>query len=140
MTMEEKKSLSKGLLIGVVAGASVGAITALLFAPKSGKRLREDIRIKSQNIIEDADNYISSAKQKVSRFIHDVKKKSEQLVIDAEEKVDALLDESDQLISDTKEKVSINVNAGKANIEKETNRLKSALKAGMEAYKSEKEV
>jgi gas vesicle protein len=33
----------KGFLIGTAAGAVVGAVTALLFAPKDGKTLRRDI-------------------------------------------------------------------------------------------------
>ena len=40
--MATKKEV-KGFLIGTAAGAAVGAITALLFAPKPGKELRKDI-------------------------------------------------------------------------------------------------
>ncbi|WP_135555073.1 YtxH domain-containing protein [Paenibacillus cymbidii] len=37
------KRNGKDLLVGAVIGSAVGAITALLFAPKSGKELRGDI-------------------------------------------------------------------------------------------------
>jgi len=33
----------KGFLIGTAAGAAIGAVTALLLAPKEGKALRRDI-------------------------------------------------------------------------------------------------
>ena len=41
--MSENNRNSKDFLLGAAVGAAIGAITALLFAPKSGKELRGDI-------------------------------------------------------------------------------------------------
>lgn len=38
-----KKNSKKELMIGAVAGSVLGAVTALLFAPKTGKELRSDL-------------------------------------------------------------------------------------------------
>lgn len=38
-----KSTSGKGFLLGALTGAVVGSITALLFAPKPGKELRQDI-------------------------------------------------------------------------------------------------
>jgi gas vesicle protein len=38
-----KSTSSKGFLLGALTGAVIGSITALLFAPKAGKELRQDI-------------------------------------------------------------------------------------------------
>jgi gas vesicle protein len=138
MTTEEN-GMGKGLLIGFFAGAAVGSILALLYAPKSGKELREEIKTKSQDFMDDADKYISNAKEKASQLINDGKKKSELLVADAKEKVDALLNEAEQILNDAKDKAGNYVHTGKEKIEKESVRLKSAIKAGMDAYKVEKE-
>jgi len=73
MTNEEK-GMGKGLLIGIFAGAAVGSIIALLYAPKSGKKLRKGIKTKSQDFVDDADKYISNTKKKASQLINDVKK------------------------------------------------------------------
>ena len=75
----EESGLGKGLLIGFLTGAAVGSIIALLFAPKSGKELREDIKNKSQDFMEDAENYVANAKDKASQLINEGKKKSEKL-------------------------------------------------------------
>ena len=40
-------NMGKGLLIGFLTGSIVGSVIALLYAPKSGKELRGDIKIKS---------------------------------------------------------------------------------------------
>ncbi len=135
----QDNGMGKGLLIGFLTGAAVGSVIALLFAPKSGKELREDIKNKSQDFIEDADEYLSKAKDKASQLINEGKKKSEKLVADAKEKVDTLLDEAEKILSDAKDKTGNIAHMGKEKIEKESDRLKSAIRAGMDAYKTEKE-
>lgn len=135
----EESGMGKGLLIGFLTGAAVGSIIALLYAPKSGKELREDIKNKSQDLIEDADEYISKAKDKASQLINEGKKKSEKLVAETKEKVDNLLDEAEKILSDAKDKAGNVAHLGKEKIEKESERLKTAIKAGMDAYKTEKD-
>jgi len=42
--------LTKGLFLGFLAGSVIGAVTALLLAPKSGRELREDIKTSSRTL------------------------------------------------------------------------------------------
>lgn len=49
--MAAKKDV-KGIIIGTAAGAVLGAVTALLFAPKPGKELRKDIAQGAQHAYE----------------------------------------------------------------------------------------
>ena len=46
--------MSKGLLIGFLTGGIVGAAIALLYAPKSGKELRKDIKDKADEFKDEA--------------------------------------------------------------------------------------
>ena len=46
--MSQDNNLAKGFLIGFLAGGAVGAVVALLTAPKSGKELRADIKMISE--------------------------------------------------------------------------------------------
>ena len=135
----EESGIGKGLLIGFLTGAAVGSIIALLFAPKSGKELLEEIKNKSQDFMEDADEYLLKAKDKASQLINECKKKSEKLFSDTKEKVDALLGEAEKILIDAKGKAGDYAHAGKEKIEKESERLKTAIRAGMDAYKTEKE-
>lgn len=41
---------TKGFLLGALAGGVIGSITALLFAPKAGKELRQDIAVGAQKV------------------------------------------------------------------------------------------
>ena len=127
MTNEEK-GIGKGLFIGIMTGAAVGSVIALLYAPKSGKKFREEIKTRSQDLIEDADKYIIKARKKALQIIKDIKKKSGFWVSDAEEKVDALMDETEKTLGETKERIVKYAVTGRAKLEKESGRIKSAVK------------
>ncbi|MFF2886224.1 YtxH domain-containing protein [Paenibacillus sp. NPDC057967] len=45
-----KNTSTSGVVVGALVGGAVGAITALLFAPKSGQQLRSDIGNQLQSI------------------------------------------------------------------------------------------
>jgi gas vesicle protein len=136
--MKEENGLGKGLIIGFITGSIVGSVVALLFAPKSGKELRTDIREKSEEWWKETEDIIDRAKDKASDIINEGKKKSENLVAEAKVKVDALIKEAEEIIDGAKSKTGEILNDGIDTINKKGERLKSAIKAGIETYKNEK--
>ncbi len=136
--MSSENNNGNGFLIGLIAGSALGAIIGLLYAPKSGKELRDDIRTKSNEYLDDADKYIEDARVKAKNLINDGKKKSEELIADAKTKSDELLKEAQKIFDEAKSKAGKTVSEKKENLETEGTRLKSAVKAGVEAYKETK--
>ncbi len=53
--MAQENNFGKGLMLGFLAGGAIGAAFALLYAPKSGKELREEIKSKSDVYLDDAE-------------------------------------------------------------------------------------
>jgi gas vesicle protein len=51
---------------GLLIGSALGGLTGLLFAPKSGKELRSDIKTAGQNTFEEAKGFIGKANHRVS--------------------------------------------------------------------------
>ncbi|WP_424767402.1 YtxH domain-containing protein [Paenibacillus sp. sgz302251] len=49
--MSEQQS-SNGILLGAIVGGAIGAVTALLLAPKSGSALREDLASTCQTLTQ----------------------------------------------------------------------------------------
>ncbi|MGE5410103.1 MAG: YtxH domain-containing protein [Clostridiales bacterium] len=137
--MSRDNEMGKGLLIGLLAGSVVGSLIALLYAPKSGKELRKDIKDKTDEFMEDAEKYLSEAKDKAVDLINDGKKKSEKLIADAKVKVDSLLQDAEKILSDAKDKAGEAINTSKDSVGKESDKLKNAFKAGLDAYKNEQE-
>jgi len=117
----------KGFLIGFLAGGTVGAIIALLTAPKSGKELRGDIKQKSEEYLDEAEKYLADAKNKAGDLINDAKSKSQDI-----------LNSAGRVFKDAKAKTTGVLNSGKEKIETETERLKSSVKDGIDAYNEAK--
>lgn len=77
---------AKDFLIGALVGGIVGAATALLLAPKSGKELRSDINEQVSNLKEKTDHWKDAAVEKSSEMAAAAKEKTTQLKDTAVEK------------------------------------------------------
>ena len=128
--MERDKGMVKGLAIGILAGGAIGAVLALLYAPKSGKELRKDLKERADNLIEDAEGYAKAARSKASDIMSEAKNRSERLISNAQNQANALLQDADKILSGAKQKTGAVVEEGV--------RLKDAVKAGVDAFKEER--
>ncbi len=136
--MSKENNISKGLLIGFLAGGAVGALMALLYAPKSGRELRSDIREKADEYMDEAEKYISEAQGKAKELINEGKKRGEKIIVDAKAKADGLLKDAEKIFTDAKDKAGNYVADGKGSLETEASKLKNAIKAGVDVYKETK--
>jgi len=99
---EERKTSWESFLQGFIAGGLIGAGLALIFAPKSGRELREDIKKKSAELKKDAELLYSEAKDKTEDWWHDGIKKAEQLKEDAENKLEEAKSKATEIIEEGK--------------------------------------
>lgn len=127
----------KGFLIGFLAGGTIGAIVALLTAPKSGKELRGEIKQKSGEYLDEADKYFTEKKTQAGKMLNEGKRKFTMIVNDVKSKPGEILTDAERVYNDTKVKTKELLNSSKEKIETEADRLKSSVEAGMETYKKE---
>jgi len=125
--MAAENKMAKGLMVGFLTGTIVGGVIALLYAPKSGKELREDLKKKSEEITADVENYLIDAQTKAKQLINEGKDKSAHLISEAKQKADSLLKDAESLLHDAKKRMN-----------DESSKVKIAMKAGLDAYKEEK--
>lgn len=128
--MAQNNSMLKGLVIGLLAGGAIGAVLALLYAPKSGKELRSDLRDKADDLLDGAEGYVSAARAKAGELVTEAKRRSDQIISDAKKKAGSLIEDADKIISDARQKAGPVVEEG--------SRLKNAVRAGVEAYREER--
>lgn len=129
---------AKSFIVGLLAGGAIGALVALLFAPKSGKELRADLKLKGEEYLDEAEKYISEAREKAKELINEGKKRSEKIISEAKMKSQEIIKDAEKIISDAKEKANEVISSTKEKIETESGRISSAVKAGVEAYKESK--
>lgn len=78
----------EGLIAGLLIGAVVAAVTSLLFAPKSGKELRTDIGKGTSKALDQADDYLETARKKGGDMVDDVSDAASSYFNVATDKVD----------------------------------------------------
>jgi len=100
---------TKWVFISFLFGGAIGSSIALLYAPESGKHLRNDISRKTNELIDDG-------KKKTSDFWNSAKDK----------------------VESTFESANEALNSGVKNILHKTDMVKDALKSGIDAYNDER--
>ena len=118
------------MLIGLITGGVIGALLALLYAPKAGKELRAQLKSRGGELLDDAEQQLAAAKDKAVDIINEGKKKSEQLISEAKRRAETLLDDAEKIMSGAKEKAT--------NVAEQSAKIKTAVKAGVEAFKEER--
>ena len=136
--MAQENNFGKGLMLGFLAGGAIGAAFALLYAPKSGKELREEIKSKSDIYLDDAEKYIAEAKDRAIILINDGKKRSDKLIKDAKIKSDKLMKDAEKVMQDARKKTGEYLKTGKETADQKRDQIKTAIKAGVDAYKETK--
>jgi gas vesicle protein len=82
--MREETTMNKdnavGFGIGLLTGAVIGGVIALLFAPQSGKETRQMIKNKATGMMDaikgkaaEANEVVDTVKDKTSRAVHELK-------------------------------------------------------------------
>jgi gas vesicle protein len=99
-----------------IIGGLVGAVIALLYAPKSGKETRRDISRTVGKVKKEAAEIIGETIESVNRFARDVKERAEDII----EKGAELSEEAKKEIIDTLEE-------GQKTLDKQRKRIMKAL-------------
>jgi gas vesicle protein len=72
--MSDKCEISAGaVLVSFVAGAAMGAGLALLYAPKSGRELRDDIADLTDDAVDRIKEYARDAQEKIKSAVEEGK-------------------------------------------------------------------
>jgi len=82
MTLQER---SVGhLFFGLLIGSALGALAGILFAPKSGKELRSEIKEKGSAILKDTKDIYADASMKTKEIVEEARHQAMELKKDAD--------------------------------------------------------
>lgn len=90
---------TKGFITGVLAGATVGSVVALLFAPEAGKVVRKKLSYRLSALMEELDDVqrkIVDRKKEMGN--NDAKLKGDKVVAEAQKRAEDLIREAEDLI------------------------------------------
>ncbi|HEX7415997.1 MAG TPA: YtxH domain-containing protein [Smithellaceae bacterium] len=116
-----------GLLKGLIIGGLIGAVLGVLYAPKSGKEMREELAGKTDDLLSKAKEEYEKALEK-SRIVSETAvKRLEELGSSAKEKVE-----------EAESKVNKFAYQGVKAVPGNKNKLKKAFDVGVATYRKEK--
>lgn len=88
----------KDFAVGTIIGAVIGASLALLFAPKKGEEIRQDVATKATTLKSKGVELSAVAKDKTAQLSQDLKEQSTQLVEKVKTKVAATSEEMEETL------------------------------------------
>lgn len=128
----EREDASVGTKITyLLVGGGIGAILALLFAPKSGEELRGDIADVTRKGIEKGKETASLVGEKAGDYYEVSREKAGELYSTAQNK-------AGELYSSAQDKAGAIADKAKSAVSSASNPFSAALEAGKEAYTDEK--
>lgn len=133
MANSNENSYSKGLAAGIIIGGAVGAVLALLFAPKSGKELRQDIAERSGEVYDKASDFAVEQSRKMGEYVNEGKVRADELVRTARQQAGSLLSEAEHLMNDARSRVG----SAQSGIKDNVGRIQEAARAGADAFQGE---
>jgi gas vesicle protein len=122
--MSEKNG---GLLKGLIIGGLIGAVLGILYAPKSGKEMREELAGKTDELLSKAREEYEKAVEKSGIISETAVKRLEELESSAKEKVE-----------EVESKVNKFAHQGAKTVQGNKNKLKKAFDVGVATYRKEK--
>lgn len=128
---------TKGFVFGALIGGTVGAITALLLAPKSGDELRKDIAIKSNDAYGKAQKYFVEKEVEISdsvrSTVNEGRIRAEKIVSSAKSQADEILESAERVFNEAKSKAGVS----KDYMNDKINKVKNAVSESTEVFKQE---
>lgn len=117
---DNTSSYSKGFLIGAVVGGAVGAVVALLFAPKSGRELRRDIADRTEEVVDKAQQMFNKAtagghsEGAFDDVVNEGRIAAERIVSTARHQAENLMSNAEQVLRDAKNRATRSGDASRA--------------------------
>jgi len=131
MRYEEKESSANTKLTYLLIGGGIGAIIALLFAPKAGHELRGDIADATRKGIDKTKETAAQLQEKAGEYYEVSREKAGEFYAAAQERASDLAETAKTKAGELTEKA-------KEAAARTTNPITAALEAGKDAYYDEK--
>ena len=136
---ESQQGYLNGFLAGALIGGAIGAITALIFAPKSGRELRRDIADRSLELYDKAQEFIGKSENDESfaspnvYSVNDGRARAERIVQTAREHAESLMADAEHVLREARAKAA----SVKDKVEESVDRIHDSAQAGLDAFENE---
>lgn len=140
MRHEREETSVATKLTYLIVGGGIGAIIALLFAPKSGQELRDDIADATRKGIEKSKETAAQLQEKAGEYYEVSREKASDLYQTAAEKAGELTEKAKSAAANTANPFSAAIEAGKSAYTQEKRKSEAkSISEGRASYPVDKE-
>lgn len=136
---EREESSAGTKLTYLLIGGGIGAILALLFAPKSGQELRGDIADATRKGIEKGKETAALVGERAGEYYEVSRERAGELYSTAQEKAGELYSSAQERVGELKSKGKELTEKAREATAGSSNPFSEAIEAGKEAYQEEKQ-
>ncbi len=133
---DRESNYGSAFLTGAIIGGAIGALAALVLAPKSGRELRRDIADRSTELYDKAQEFFQRdelGNELPPVAMNEGRARAERIIQTARDHAETLLSNAEQVLRDARLKA---VNA-KENVQDNINRVRDAARASVDVFKME---
>jgi gas vesicle protein len=102
--MSEYKKHPRHFALFFLMGGALGALAGIFLAPKSGKRMRADLRTKGGNAVEDTKEMYADVSTKAKNIIEEAEQQAKTLKKEAERHLSEARQKAKELLAGSDEK------------------------------------
>lgn len=102
--MENKNSTTSSFVMGVMIGGAVGAVVALLLAPKSGKDLRRDIAETGEGLLDKASSMMNKTEDQVDESLNEGRIRAQRIVSSARQQAESILSNAEHVLNEARQR------------------------------------
>lgn len=88
----------KDFAVGLLTGAVLGSVAAILYAPDSGSNTRGRLSYQLSKYIDEINRVIKKLQDEKNKYSSDAKQKGDDVVTDAKKRADDLIKEAETLL------------------------------------------
>lgn len=89
---------TKGFALGLLTGAALGSIIALLYAPDKGGNTRDKVSYKLRSYLDDLNILASRIRDEKKELMSEAKQRGSEVVLEAQQKAEDLINEAEELL------------------------------------------
>ena len=89
---------SKGFTFGLLSGALIGSVFAVLYAPDKGKNTRDKLSYRLSHYLDELNQLLKKLRADKQKYVSEAKEKGNQVIQDAQQKAEDLIAEAEDLL------------------------------------------
>ena len=89
---------TKGFALGLLTGAALGSVIALLYAPDKGGNTRGKVSYKLRSYLDDLNVIASRIREEKKDLMSEAKQRGSEVVLEAQQRAEDLINEAEELL------------------------------------------